>query len=71
MMAGRGSGSRRGRATRVPPCPTPWAEHGLRALQVVSEVRVAEGSGARWGNDGEETLGFLEPFTAGFPLVRD
>jgi hypothetical protein len=39
--------------------------------QVVFEARVAEGYGARWGNDGEEFIGFLEPFTEGFPLVRD
>jgi hypothetical protein len=39
--------------------------------QVVFEARVAEGYGARWDNDGEEFIGFLEPFTEGFPLVRD
>jgi hypothetical protein len=39
--------------------------------QVVFEARVAQGYGARWGSDGEEFIGFLEPFTEGFPLVRD
>jgi hypothetical protein len=39
--------------------------------QVVFEARVAEGYGARWGHDGQEFIGFLEPFTEGFPLVRD
>jgi hypothetical protein len=39
--------------------------------QVVFEARVAEGYGARWGHDGQVFIGFLEPFTPGFPLVRD
>lgn len=38
---------------------------------VVYEARVPEGYGARWGNDGRRFIGFLEPFTPGFPHVRD
>jgi hypothetical protein len=39
--------------------------------QVVFEARVAEGYGARWGRDGQAFIGFLEPFTPGFPRVRE
>jgi hypothetical protein len=39
--------------------------------QVVFEARVAEGYGARWGRDGQEFIGFLEPFMPGFPMSRE
>lgn len=38
--------------------------------EVVYEARVEEGYGVRWGKDGQEFIGFLEPFTEGFPEVR-
>ncbi len=38
---------------------------------IVYEVRIPLGFGVRWGNDGQEIIGFLEPFTPGFPLVRE
>lgn len=38
---------------------------------IVYEVRISAGYGVRWGNDGQELIGFLEPFTPGFPNVRD
>ncbi len=44
-------------------------EHYLHA--VVFEARERGGYGARWGRGGDAFIGFLEPFTPGFPLVRD
>lgn len=44
-------------------------EHYLHA--VVFEAREPSGYGARWGRGGETFIGFLEPFTPGFPHVRD
>lgn len=38
---------------------------------IVYEARVSNGYGARWGNDGSEFIGFLEPFSQNFPEVRD
>ncbi len=38
--------------------------------EIVYEARVEEGYGVRWGQDGQEFIGFLEPFTEGFPEVR-
>ncbi len=39
--------------------------------EVVFEARISQGYGARWGSDGEVFIGFLEPFTPGFPLQRE
>lgn len=48
-----------------------WNVFGHYKHDIVYEARVIEGYGARWGKDGEIFIGFLEPFTPGFPHVRD
>ncbi|MEO0445058.1 MAG: hypothetical protein AAF191_03165 [Verrucomicrobiota bacterium] len=47
---------------RILSTPTWWNVFGHYQHQIVFEVRCPEGYGARWGNDGKELIGFLEPF---------
>lgn len=48
-----------------------WNVFGHYKHEIVYEARVESGHGVRWGCDGEDFIGFLEPFTPGFPEVRD
>jgi hypothetical protein len=44
-----------------------WNVFGHCKHDTVFEARVPDGHGARWGRDGEEFIGFLEPFEEDAP----
>ena len=50
--------------TRVLTGRTWWNVFGHFAHDTVFEARLPTGHGARWGHDGTEFIGFLEPFDA-------
>jgi hypothetical protein len=51
--------------TRILAGRTWWNVFGHFAHETVFEARLPTGHGARWGHDGAEFIGFLEPFDAG------
>lgn len=50
--------------TRILAGRTWWNVFGHFAHDTVFEARLPTGHGARWGDDGSELIGFLEPFDA-------
>lgn len=50
--------------TRILARQTWWNVFGHFAHDTVFEARMPSGHGARWGHDGSEFIGFLEPFDA-------
>lgn len=50
--------------TRILSGRTWWNVFGHYAHDTVFEARLQTGHGARWGHDGSEFIGFLEPFDA-------
>jgi hypothetical protein len=51
--------------TRILAGRTWWNVFGHFSHETVFEARLPTGHGARWGHDGAEFIGFLEPFDAG------
>jgi hypothetical protein len=47
-----------------------WNVFGHYAHDAVFEARLPSGHGVRWGHDGAEFIGFLEPWSSEFPLRR-